>query len=1452
VLNQAKITTDVDGVDYDAVMLDFNGETSPVIQFSLPAYANEAQRIANEQARIAAEQQRIVNEEERIAAETIRQQNEAQRINNEAQRIAEFEQIKEDAIEATDAANSAADLANEKAQLAADKAALAQAAANLANAKAQLADKKAVLAQAAAMLANDKADLAQQKAEYAQTQGDYAKTQGDYAKEQGEIAEEDHERAEADHTRAESDHTQAGTDHSTAVNDHTQSVTDHTQADTDHTQATSDHTQAGNDHTRAESDHGIAADDHTQAGNDHTRAESDHTRAESDHAAVEVYVDSLGAFDISAYHATGGVLAEYADLTAALGTNGANIPDALRKGGMSVKFVQSFDNKYVQYRLMSDSFNTTPANWQSENVDDEPTVESHNLVESEGVLVSNWNNTTGAVYTKAIINSGVWGLGTNRLGLIIPCIEGSELYIKANSNYNAYYAFLVSKGIKEGDSVDFVSGTTETPITAGRILKTTIPTGTNYLYIRLQASNAGAVYTPEAIKINGVNCLKDITNSLSNLVVNNKKIMDSVLPVSERTIIYGTLGTSSPLTWNISNTTDDKYVLVKVQGGVTAQIQASNTSCVGCFLKTLPTLFSNGLDLTSYLATGSGRTVWTSTSPAFTIPSDATYLLVSLSVNNNDWSPSKVIINNYDYTKDIQKNIEDTRSSLKAGIDTNSNNIEKIKHIISSTRFDVDEIYMSPDFYTSANVASIAKYQFYIGFLSSSQYIVGLILRDSSNATVADGRIYCSTEAEATALLNSGFIDLPSLKYKFTLKISGSASPSGDVILTNDVLDISKQKQINLMLVNQVVNKEKKVIPTLTTGKYINTFGVEQSSSAMSYTDDIELKTGETIKLYCFSFTSASALCLHNSNGTYTPLIAGKTNSNYLYEYTATEDCKVVASLRHGSYYSISVVTDDTYTITPRLTWTGSRYILFDSPSIVGSSNANFGISNIVKVYKDDVLTIKIAGSANLNAVLTMVDKNMLILNPVILCTSASYIEYSYKVLETGYAVLSGNYGTYTPPSLVIKRKLDYVVFDETADSVFADKGAKEKDYYVDDAEIIPENYGTILTYEGDNKVSSNHIVNAVSYPNGEIIACRSNGKVVKIDKDGNETDLLTLTGSNMDWRGMYIDSNLNVYVSPHATMGSMQMSDRGLYRLAYGESSFVKVISLYDTSSSVESETESNDDTIWTMCEDNKGNLYAGVYAHSVRANTSIYKSTDKGVTWTVVSDLITDGFVPVSSQWGTAMHIHCIIFNPYDQNLYCIVGEVNTIFKSADGGVTWTDMKVRCGVAKGTCLIAVPDGILSGSDGAYTGDITKIYADGKTAKSVGRMWHAEFFGLRRSDVTGWLYAFTKIESNIGTTVKYPPIEANTSAEALNTWKNTTGNQVATWQLYNDWVSAHYTHDSIHPTNAAILVSRDNGESWEVIYKKDTNTGSGLGCGIFCVGYFMNGECLCGMAIEE
>ena len=83
-----------------------------------------------------------------------------------------------------------------------------------------------------------------------------------------------------------------------------------------------------------------------------------------------------GAFDISVYNAVDGTPTPYADLAAALGTNGANIPDTLRKGGMSVKFIQgtaqSSDNKYIQARCMAQNFTTDVTQWQS--VDDVPTA----------------------------------------------------------------------------------------------------------------------------------------------------------------------------------------------------------------------------------------------------------------------------------------------------------------------------------------------------------------------------------------------------------------------------------------------------------------------------------------------------------------------------------------------------------------------------------------------------------------------------------------------------------------------------------------------------------------------------------------------------------------------------------------------------------------------------------------------------------------------------------------------------------------------------------------------------------------------------------------------------------------------------------------------------------------------------------------------------------------------
>ena len=110
VLNQANITTEIDGETYQ-VMLDFTGETAPEIEFSLPAYANEAQRIANEQQRIANEQQRIEAEQTRENHEQQRIAAEHGRVSADAGRVTEFQQMMQQAGTAIDgAANVDAEL----------------------------------------------------------------------------------------------------------------------------------------------------------------------------------------------------------------------------------------------------------------------------------------------------------------------------------------------------------------------------------------------------------------------------------------------------------------------------------------------------------------------------------------------------------------------------------------------------------------------------------------------------------------------------------------------------------------------------------------------------------------------------------------------------------------------------------------------------------------------------------------------------------------------------------------------------------------------------------------------------------------------------------------------------------------------------------------------------------------------------------------------------------------------------------------------------------------------------------------------------------------------------------------------------------------------------------------------------------------------------------------------
>lgn len=154
--------------------------------------------------------------------------------------------------------------------------------------------------------------------------------------------------------------------------------------------------------------------------------------------SVKSSIDDI--FDISVSHASGGTPATYADLTAALGANGANVPVGIRKGGMSVKFiqgsVQSSDNKYVQYRYMETVTTaatfTNVANWQG--VDDKPTVASDNLVKSGGV--ADTIATTEAVGKKEVSLTSFYGYTTKNRYTIYP---NGYITEQSSDNYRTIY-----------------------------------------------------------------------------------------------------------------------------------------------------------------------------------------------------------------------------------------------------------------------------------------------------------------------------------------------------------------------------------------------------------------------------------------------------------------------------------------------------------------------------------------------------------------------------------------------------------------------------------------------------------------------------------------------------------------------------------------------------------------------------------------------------------------------------------------------------------------------------------------------------------------------------------------------------------------------------------------------------------------------------------------------------
>jgi len=171
-------------------------------------------------------------------------------------------------------------------------------------------------------------------------------------------------------------------------------------------------------------------------------------------------------YDVSVHNPTAGPNSDgkFASLSALLSDSNINtlIPTAVRCGGMSIKYVQSSDNKYVQYFLTKNTWSVSEGDWQKMNLEEEVSQLGQEVDELD-VKVSGGN-----VYTQIATDSFLSSItvGTTQFNVIngqtykVHCQSSESL----NQNNLAVYFkratddTRLSGTYNSGNSVDFAEG----------------------------------------------------------------------------------------------------------------------------------------------------------------------------------------------------------------------------------------------------------------------------------------------------------------------------------------------------------------------------------------------------------------------------------------------------------------------------------------------------------------------------------------------------------------------------------------------------------------------------------------------------------------------------------------------------------------------------------------------------------------------------------------------------------------------------------------------------------------------------------------------------------------------------------------------------------------------------------------------------------------------------------
>ena len=319
--------------------------------------------------------------------------------------------------------------------------------------------------------------------------------------------------------------------------------------------------------------------------------------------ALELKSVDNDTFDISAYNATGDVLAKYVDLSSAL-DGGSNIPEAFRKGGMSVKFVRSSDNNsvYVQYRLMTQNFTTDTSKWQG--VDDKPTNGSVNLVQSGGVVVS-INNAKGELRNDMALSKFPKTLYFTKNGYKIGSngfwIEDANYIVKeyiVNSNELLYLS--LSKDADRTAQIQTVNGPITSAYQANTYIKEVITDSIQGCYkVQYQAAVGVYLYL----------CVCQSVNNSTNVVQSTSNVVDEQ-PTQNSQHFVKSGGVYAAIDSAVSDT-----VKVNSQQSFTDAQKAQGLLNLGIQVENTPTLNSNKIVTSDGIAKAISSSLFYNTFP---------------------------------------------------------------------------------------------------------------------------------------------------------------------------------------------------------------------------------------------------------------------------------------------------------------------------------------------------------------------------------------------------------------------------------------------------------------------------------------------------------------------------------------------------------------------------------------------------------------------------------------------------------------------------------------------------------------------------------------------------------------------------------------------------------------------------------------------------------------------